>query len=69
MDGSVKEYVESEKVDVVKIFSKDKNTAIELLESSSKNSVISKYLSDKSAKEYGVYCPLYWFGGKNVNIK
>ena len=49
MNASEKEHVVSELVDVVKIFSKDSRIAIELLESSSKDSVIEKYLNNKGA--------------------
>tara|TARA_Y100000590_G_C15575822_1_gene960405 strand:- start:221 stop:586 length:366 start_codon:yes stop_codon:yes gene_type:complete len=47
MQSMNKEYVENELVEVIKIYSKDKNTAIELLEPSSKESTIKKYLNKK----------------------
>ena len=47
MNSSGKEHVENELVDVLKIYSKDKKTAIELLEPSSNESTIEKYLNNK----------------------
>ena len=47
MDSSEKEYVVDENVDVVKIFSDSKSTAIELLEAKNKDSVIEKYIDSK----------------------
>ncbi len=42
-----KEYVESEDVNVVKIYAEDNKTAIELLEPTSKLSKIKKFLKNK----------------------
>ena len=47
MQSSSIEHVENEKVDVIKIFSNKDNTAIELLEPSSNDSVVSKFLNRK----------------------
>ena len=47
MNSSEKEHVENELVDVLKIYSKDKKTAIELLEPSSNESKIKRYLNNK----------------------
>ena len=47
MDSSSKEYVINEMVDVVKIFSKSNQTAIELLESSSPASAVATYVDKK----------------------
>ena len=45
MSFSSREDVENEKVNVLKIFPKDENSAIELLEPTSQDSVIQKYLN------------------------
>tara|TARA_Y100000588_G_scaffold384351_1_gene475459 strand:- start:456 stop:878 length:423 start_codon:yes stop_codon:yes gene_type:complete len=47
MSSSSKEYVINELVDVVKIFSKSNQTAIELLESSSPASAVATYVDKK----------------------
>ena len=47
MDSSDKEYVVSEKVNVLKVYSERKGTAIELLEASNKDSAIEKYINNK----------------------
>ena len=44
-----KEYVKSEKVNVVKIYADDKNSAIELLEPVDDTSPINKFLSNKGS--------------------
>ena len=47
MDSSAKEYVVDENVDVVKIYSDSKSTAVELLEAKDNDSVIEKYINRK----------------------
>ena len=47
MDFSSKEHVSEELVDVVKIFSNNQETAIELLESTSSKSIIDKYINNR----------------------
>ena len=47
MNYNKKQHVSEEKVDVLKIYAEDENTAIELLESSDSDSVIKKYLKNK----------------------
>ena len=47
MDSSAKEYIIDENVDVVKIYSDCKSTAVELLEAKNKDSVIEKYINRK----------------------
>ena len=47
MDSSDKEYVVSEKVNVLKVYSERKGTVIELLEASNKDSAIEKYINNK----------------------
>ena len=44
-----KEYVKSEKVNIVKIYADDKNSAIELLEPVDDTSPINKFLSNKGS--------------------
>ena len=47
MQNSQEEFVENEKVNVIKIFGSNKNTAIELLEPASDVSKINKFLANK----------------------
>jgi len=47
MNSSTEEYVENERVNVLKIFAEDNKTAIELLESEYENSTINKYINAK----------------------
>ena len=47
MNSMPVEYVKNEKVKVKKIYAEDKNTAIELLESTDDSSVIKKFISTK----------------------
>ena len=49
MNFTKKEYIEKEKVNVLKIFLENKDTAIELLEPTSEESVINKYLNKKGS--------------------
>ena len=45
MSYTSKEYIQNEKINALKIFPEDNNSAIELLEPTSENSVIQKYLN------------------------
>ena len=47
MNSMPVEYVKNEKVKVKKIYAEDKNTAIELLESTDESSVVKKFISTK----------------------